>query len=569
MNRMEDPSCWKWSCFIVESGMDAGSFFPLKENSPEKKDDLCKNPVSFPEDGILNLYSLKGVLPQPGKKILLAGEFDAEQASSCFIGMAGEGKFLLHFNSRIILDGRQWGNNEFPLQHNSHILELDLLPGRNQLIYEVSASGTSARFFLKIMENMQSLSFRYGPYLTFPDSSEKAISIVFSSNRPSPAAVDYCKEGETTFHRIYDNLGGQRRRDKAVHSIRLSELESGCVYRYRCVLQDDCRNLEELYTPENTFRVPSEQEKEFSFVFTADLQNVGGRSEYLQALLGKDPGAGADFFVFGGDLFWTSNFDRSVAEEFLEEYRSITNGTLPLVMVRGNHEIYGKESNRYFEYFTPPCEGREGYYMFRRGKVCFIVLDFCDDDGWMPPSSTRQFHDFEPYLKAQRKWLEKAVKLPMCQEAEYRIVLAHGVPLGDPHKYMPTHVREGICGIFSGKDPQVRIHLWLGGHVHRPFRSIPGSNSCYSVMDPAEFSGAPHDPVGADYDFPVVITGGPNGKAGANMQNTSIHVEVTGKGLTVRSLDRNQKEFDALTVAPDGTVLDLNRDETQFGFYRY
>ena len=561
MNMLKNPSFWKWRCFMVDGAWN------MEECSlPE---DSMAIPVTFPEDGVLNLYSVKGILPQSGKKILLAGEFDIEEDSSAFIGMAGEGRFLLHFNAQILLDGRHAGNNEFPLQHNSHILELDLKAGRNQLLYEVPASGSSARFFLKVMENMTSLHFRYGPFLTFPDSSETGISIVFTGTRNSPAGVDYRKKGEDAWTRIYDNLGGQRRRDRAVHPIHLCGLEGNVLYEYRCVLQDDCRNLKELYTQTETFFIPSPEEKEFSFLFTADLQNTGSRKEYLRSLLGENAPEKPDFFVFGGDLFWTSNFDLSVMEEFLEPYRQITQGKLPLVMVRGNHEIYGKDSNRYFEYFTPPGEGREGYYIFRRGPVCFIVLDFCDDDGWMPPSSTRQFHDFEPYLKAQRKWLEKALRLPVCQEAQFRIVLAHGVPVGDPHPYMGNHVREMIEGIFSGKDPLVRIHLWLGGHVHRPFRSIPSSNSCYSVIPVTEFAGPPHEKVGVNYDFPVVITGGPNGKVGAHMQNTSIHVSVSEDILTVRSLDRNQRQFDVFSVAPDGRITQGDRNADEFRFYTY
>ena len=177
-------------------------------------------------------------------------------------------------------------------------------------------------------------------------------------------------------------------------------------------------------------------------------------------------------------------------------------------MVRGNHEIYGKESNTYFDYFTPPGEGREGYYMFRWGEVCFFVLDFCDDDGWLPPPSTRQFHDFAPYIAAEARWLKKAVQLDMCKTAKYRIVLAHAVPVGDPESYMPGHVRQVIDPLFSGQDPAAKIHLWLGGQVHRPFRSVPFTNSCYSMVAPAALH-LPHPLVGIKYGVTVFITGGP------------------------------------------------------------
>ena len=249
-------------------------------------------------------------------------------------------------------------------------------------------------------------------------------------------------------------------------------------------------------------------------------------------------------------------------------YREVTGNHLPLVMVRGNHEIYGKDSNRYFEYFTAPEPGREGYYMFRWGEVCFFVLDFCDDTPWTPPPSTRQYHDFAPYIAAEAKWLKNAVNLPMCRDAKYRVVLAHGLAVGDGGSYMPKHVHQVIDPVFGGENPQVKIHVWLGGHVHRPFRSVPLKNACYSMLPPSQFQHGGLRPEGVNYNFPVVVTGGPTKKLGENMQFTSIDVEVSDKCLTVHSRDRYQKEFDCVTITPEGTVNEVSRSE-EFCYYEY
>ena len=139
--------------------------------------------------------------------------------------------------------------------------------------------------------------------------------------------------------------------------------------------------------------------------------------------------------------------------------------------------------------------------------------------------------------------------------------------MGDPQQYMPSHVRQVIDPVFGGAEPKVKIHLWLGGHIHRPFRSIPLTNTCYSMVDVADFV-EPHPKVGERYNFPVVVTGGPNAKLPDSMTFTSMYVEVKPEGISVRCYDRFCKEFDSFSIAPDGSVTDGNRSE-EFKFYEY
>ena len=406
------------------------------------------------------------------------------------------------------------------------------------------------------METPLPLDFKYNAFVSFPDADENALSVIFTGNRNSPAAVDYRIPGSEAWLRVYDNLGGQIRHDRAVHSVRLDELLPDTVYEYRPVLLDDIRSWSETYGEIRTIRTAPAPGKDFTFTATADLQLPHLRTEYMQKILTKNDFK-PDFFAFIGDLEWTTFFDQQVMDSFIVPFRQITDGKIPLVMTRGNHEIYGKDSNRYFEYFTPPYPGREGYYMFRWGDVCFFSLDFCDDAGRVAAPSTRQFHDFEPYIAAEAKWLKKAVELPMCRSAKYRIVLAHGLPSGDAQKYLPGHVRQAIDPVFGGCDPVCPIHLWLGGHIHRPFRSIPGKRAFYSAVPPEKI---PHGDAIPDawnnYNFPVLATGGPTGRLGENMQFTSFEVAVTSESITVRCLDRDQKEFDRIVIAPDGRIME-------------
>lgn len=518
----------------------------------------------FYPEGIMNIYD---VIPDaeksvPQNRTVLTADFYADEAGVMAVGLAADWAWRFFFNGKVLLDARLSSNSEFPIHYTNHTVELAYQKGRNQVVFEIFSTfgrrglGGGMDTTLKIVDLPAPLEYKYPAFVAFPDADQNAVSVIFTGNRKSPAAVEYRISGSDRWERVYDNLGGQIRHDRAVHSIRLEGLEPDTVYEYRAILLDDIRFWSEVPGEIRTIRTAPAPGRDFTFTATADLQTPALRREYLETILTKKSFQ-PDFFAFLGDLEWTTFFDQQVMDSFIVPFREITDGRMPLVMIRGNHEIYGKDSNRYFEYFTPPEPGREGYYMFRWGDVCFFALDFCDDDGRICAPSTRQFHDFEPYIAAEARWLKKAIQHPMCRDARYRIVLAHGLPAGDARAYLSGHVRQVIDPVFGGEDPVCPIHLWLGGHVHRPFRSIPGKRAFYSAVPREkipENSGISE--AWNNYRFPILATGGPTGRLEKNMQFTSFEVAVTALGITVRCLDRAQQEFDRVVIAPDGSIVE-------------
>lgn len=569
MSYRENTANWQWKYFaapdIPDVLDDIKGFIDETIALPDGRVVEGKE-FKFAESGMLDMYDVITERPKVLARTILTADFTANEDGTLLLGIAGDWRWDLRFNGELLLDARKCANSEAPFSPTNHLQEIKYKAGRNQLVFEIFGGGTLTTA-CKIMEPIEELKMVYKPFISFPDAESNAVSVIFSANRKTPAAVDYRLQGTSEWTRVYDNLGGQMRHDRAVHHIRISELEADRVYEYQVVLLDDCRGLEEFPFEVDTFKT-APAKGDFRFSVTADLQDPATRSAFLEGLVGKNNTFKPDFMAFCGDLYWTTDYDHAVMNEFIVPYREITENHLPLVMVRGNHEIYGKDSNRYFEYFTSPEPGKEAYYLFRWGDVCFIVLDFCDDHPRMAPPSTRQFHDFEPYIAAEARWLKNAVNLPMCRDAKYRIVLAHGVPVGDFQEYMPGHVHQVIDPVFGGENPQVKIHLWLGGHVHRPFRSVPMKNAFYCMYDIAAVTGKVLQRHDVMYNFPVVITGGPSGRLGENMQFTSIDVEVSDKCLTVHSRDRYQNEFDCVTITPEGVVEEVKRSE-EFVYYEF
>lgn len=555
---------WSWRFFaapnIPEGIFDHGEIIGDTLTLPDGRK-LQGTPFHFPESGMLDLYKLIVPRPKALARTVFVADFTMKKTGVLTIALGVDWLVLARCNGTVFCDTRKLGNGEMPVGFD-HITRIACRAGANQLVLEIQGGEGSEAIVAARLLDAEPPALRFAPWTSYPDSAASAMSVIFSGTRVSPAGLDYRKKGTKVWTRRYDDLGGQIRRDRDVHVIRLEDLEPDTDYEYRVFLLDDHRGFAEVPIPEiHTFRSAPQTMRDFSFIATADAQLPTLRTEFLNSLLAAPDPEKIGFFAFLGDVLWTSDCDKNVIQDFVMVCRKAADNRIPLIMVRGNHEIYGKDTNRFFDYFTAPEPGREGYFLFRYGEVCFIVLDFCDDAPRVPFPSTRCLHDFEPYIAKEARWLRKAVELPVCRNAKYRIVLAHSTPLGDSCAYMPGHVRQVIDPLFAGNVPKVKIHLWLGGHVHRPFRSIPGENACYSPIAPDDFlPGCKHPRLGGNYHFPVLITGGPKWQQPDRLQLTSFKVEIAENKINVSARDRYGKEFDRISVGADGSVTELFRE---------
>ena len=557
---------WRWNYYYVP-GMPDGLFDKAQRldgtlTLPDKRVVKAQKFV-YPRQGKIDLYKVLKQRPKVLERTVVTSDFEVEKAQKIVLGLGVDWKCRLYCNGRKVFDSMICGNDAIPPSNNDHYVQLDLKSGRNQLIWEVF--GGSYEFWLCAkLKNIPVLEVLYQPWVMTPDSAENAVSIVFALNRPAPCGVDFRVRGEKQWKRIYNNLGGQIRRDLSVHSIRLTDLEPDKVYEYKLVVMDETRNFALIPQKIYTFRsAPAMDKKQFSFLASSDIQFPAPRRQALLKKLFDFPEAQqCDFFAFIGDVDWNSNFNQTIVEEFVNYYCDAAGRDKPLVMVRGNHEYYGRDAGKYFDYFPAPEPGREGYYMFRYGETCFLVLDFGDDAPGEAAPGTRFLNDLEPYFAAEAKWLRQAVKMDMFRTARYRIVLAHATPLGYGYGFMPDNVRKLIDPLFAGKTPEYRIHLWIGGHVHRPFRSVPGQNRCFWPLNRKNQPPViKHPAIGEKYQFPVLIMGGPNSSMPENLQFTNMLVNVNSNALEVIHRDVNNQVFDHISITPDGKVQEIMRKD--------
>ena len=220
-----------------------------------------------------------------------------------------------------------------------------------------------------------------------------------------------------------------------------------------------------------TFRVPDERQNEFSFFYTADLQFPLQRQKQLLNLLLKAANASdCDFYVLGGDIciaFSSKDLFRGV----LTQLSQFGGEKQPIVMLRGNHELRGKEADRYLYYFGN--EEGVSYGIFRFGDTAFLVLDCWEDKPAESPGAHYIKYNLDSlFLKKNKEFLKKALASEKWTSATRRIVLAHGAPYStfDACMWMPFNLQKLTDPYFGGRNPESRLNLWLAGHA---FDTIP------------------------------------------------------------------------------------------------
>jgi hypothetical protein len=198
-----------------------------------------------------------------------------------------------------------------------------------------------------------------------------------------------------------------------------------------------------------------------------------------------------DFLVVNGDVHDNSE----TAERLLLAHRvaaEITNGEIPVVYSRGNHDLRGAWAERQAE-FTPTANGNS-FYTFRLGSIWGIVLD-CGED---KPDESREYggvnccHAFRQRETAfLKKIIANAEKEYNAPGVEYRLVISH-INFSEPHKE-PFNIEYDLYGQWCDLIRQnIRPTAYFYGHVHQNYVTLPGSEKdIFNQGAPAVVAGVP------------------------------------------------------------------------------
>lgn len=211
-----------------------------------------------------------------------------------------------------------------------------------------------------------------------------------------------------------------------------------------------------------------------------------------------------DFLVLLGDLvsMVETEADAQLANKLAHE---ITKGQIPVIYVRGNHEIKGEYAERLYKY-VGSCNQSFAYPVTLSNTVFAVVLDMGEDheDDWWEYYGTAQF---DRYRQEQTRMLESLLEEGSHQNYDYRMALCH-IPIAyiDEHEYFAPF-RQSWTKLLN----QLEMDISLSGHEHRVWYFLPGT---LTAGQPLQFQDRyPHEPGNVpggtvtEFTFPTFLCG--------------------------------------------------------------
>ena len=318
-------------------------------------------------------------------------------------------------------------------------------------------------------------------------------------------AIVWIKVGENTY---YDDANGILKSNNYVHKVEIpmSELDREKSYTlcYRKMINRTPYFPESEDTVELKYPFKPVEGSNINIYHISDAHNM----EEPPINAGKYFGDNLDLLILNGDIPDHSG-DTANFNSIYRICSGITEGSLPIVFSKGNHDTRGIYGEAFHEY-TPSNNGRP-YYTFRLGSLWGLVLDCGEDkdDSHDAYSYTTCFHN---YRLKETKWLEDVVNQEMYNEngIEHKIVISH-IPFTyiqkapfDIEQELYRHWTKLIC-------EKIKPELIICGHIHACNVYQPGSAyDAYNLLT-----------------CPVVIGSKPNHKEG----------KFTGCGITLSKKD--------------------------------
>jgi acid phosphatase type 7 len=335
----------------------------------------------------------------------------------------------------------------------------------------------------------------HGPWIS--SMTETSATIVWVTDTPCHAEVAYGTAEPLTAKA--DNAVDGLLPVGLVHAVTVNGLDPGTRYTYRAVSTRVVKMKAywpekglAVETPAAAFTTFDRRKAAVSFTAITDTHEDNARVTALLKLV--DPAAN-DFLVHLGDAFNSVESEDQLFGRWFDPAAKLAAGSLPLLYVRGNHELRGAFARSLADYVPAP----EGRYYFARdaGPLHLVVLDTGEDK----PDDTNVYARLNrvgPYRTAELAWLKTHAADPRAAAAPFRVVLAHHPGWGWSVEQAPA---------WTAAANAAKVDLVMGGHFHRTLITKPGQ---------------------AGNDFYVVALG----------QDAAARVTATAAELTVTIVDK-------------------------------
>jgi len=284
------------------------------------------------------------------------------------------------------------------------------------------------------------------------------------------AAIVWVKVGDSTY---YDDANGILKSNNYVHKVDvpMDELVREKTYTlcYRKMINRTPYFPESEDTVELTYSFKPVEGSNINIYHISDAHNM----EDAPIEAGKYFGDALDLLILNGDIPDHSG-DTANFNSIYRICSGITEGSLPIVFSKGNHDTRGIYGEAFHEY-TPSDNGKP-YYTFRLGSLWGLVLDCGEDkdDSHDAYSYTTCFHN---YRLKETKWLEEIISKEEYNEEgiKHKIVISH-VPFSYIQK-PPFDIEQELYRYWTELvSNKIKPELLLYGHTHVCKIYEPGSD---------------------------------------------------------------------------------------------
>ena len=214
---------------------------------------------------------------------------------------------------------------------------------------------------------------------------------------------------------------------------------------------------------------PLEKKEDIHIYHIADVHYRFEEAKEMATFFGED----VDLFVVNGDIG-----EVETEENFFEVCAftgEISQGKIPMIFVRGNHDTRGRLAELYPKYF--PVQDKKTYYTFEIGCLNGVVLD-CGEDkvdvnvqydaSEDTPEKYRGINRFHSYRQKELKFLKE---VELQTENKISFAISH-ICTNEPG---PIFNIEGECySAWNEELERMGIKFMLCGHDHKAFVLLQG-----------------------------------------------------------------------------------------------
>ena len=297
------------------------------------------------------------------------------------------------------------------------------------------------------------------------ESGDGMYTVIWSTSLPGTGSVSYTFDGKE--YTVTDRQNSAIRTTDTVHSVRVPKAHlDNNTYTYssqqigtrRAYVAVKGRTIT---SKPIAFKGYSGQEKINALVLS-DIHEDPAKAEKAVKNFSVSP----DLLVLNGDLV---SYMTSVLKfkQVLSYAHRFSDGTIPVIYTRGNHENRGTYGPEAVDIFKTSTGGQ--YFTCSYGPIQFLCLDSGedkDDSDWTYSGLV----DSTSYIAEETEWMKSLI---LDEDAEYKICIAHMPNLNNRYGFNWTRILTDLD-----------IDLFVGAHKHRVnFDYGRGRTSFYQMID--------------------------------------------------------------------------------------